>query len=212
MARHNKGILNEFSGKVDTVVGSSWNGIPYIRGLPSTLKKRKPSELQVARQARFALGVRLIQSMGELTAKCFKGVKGKTVKNEAMSRLLSQAVCGTYPDLRFDYSQVEIARGQLKKAEEVSAVTAGPGQISFSWRDNTCTGNAAADDRAVLVACRADTMDIMYSLDGGQRSAGTALLDTRFFSGKSEHVWFSFLNADGSMAADSVYVGLLVLG
>lgn len=132
MARHNKGILNEFSGKVDTVVGSSWNGIPYIRGLPSTLKKRKPSELQVARQARFALGVRLIQSMGELTAKCFKGVKGKTAKNEAMSRLLSQAVCGTYPDLRFDYSQVEIARGQLKKAEEVSAVTAGPGQISLA--------------------------------------------------------------------------------
>lgn len=33
-----KGILGGFSGKVGTVVGSSWKGIAYMRSLPQNMK------------------------------------------------------------------------------------------------------------------------------------------------------------------------------
>lgn len=212
MARQSKGILNEFSGKIGTVVGSSWNGIQYIRSLPARSKKQQPSILQLERQARFALGMRFIQSMGELTTRCFTGATGKTAKNEALSRLLSQAISGTYPNLTLDYSQIEIARGQLKKAEQVTVLPVAPGKVRFNWHNNTGTGNASANDRAVLVACAAETMDIIYSLDACSRVEGTGLLDLRFFSCKPVHTWLSFCRADGSLSADSVYAGQLLVG
>lgn len=212
MARHHKGILQEFSGKVGTVVGGNWKGIPYIRSLPRTGSVQPSSRLQLDRQARFALGMRVVQAMGKLTTCCFQVGEGKTSKNEALSRVLSQAVYGIYPDLKIEYNQLEVARGQLKKAEQVTVSASGAGQLRFNWHNNTGTGNAAADDQAVLVACVPDTMDMMYSLEGGSRAAGMGLLDVRFFTGRLVHTWISFQSKGGGRIADSVYVGELVAG
>lgn len=35
MGKINQGILGGFSGKVGTVVGGSWKGTAYMRGLPT---------------------------------------------------------------------------------------------------------------------------------------------------------------------------------
>jgi hypothetical protein len=41
-----KGILSDLSGKVGTVIGSSWRGIAFMRSLPRTKKNRKLTEAQ----------------------------------------------------------------------------------------------------------------------------------------------------------------------
>ena len=41
MGKIKQGILGGFKGKVGTVIGSSWNGIPYMRGLPQSQKDPK---------------------------------------------------------------------------------------------------------------------------------------------------------------------------
>ena len=52
MARLKNGINGPLSGKVGSVVGCSWKGVNYVRGLPRINKKR--TEAQKANQSRFA--------------------------------------------------------------------------------------------------------------------------------------------------------------
>ena len=49
MGKIKQGILGGFRGKVGTVIGASWNGIAYMRGLPQSTKDRK-SAAQLAQR------------------------------------------------------------------------------------------------------------------------------------------------------------------
>ncbi len=208
MAKHG-GMPGGISGKVGTVVGGSWNGINYLRSLPAPKATRKLSELQLERQVKFALGMLFIRAMGELPAVSFQKGMGRTAKNSMQGRLLSQAIGGRYPGLFIDYSQVDIARGELKKAAGARAVTDGEGSIRFTWTDNTGMGNAAATDLAILVAYNPGTNDMIWTPAGGTRSAQSGLLDAGLFSGREVHTWLSFRTLDGKRVADSCYLGVL---
>jgi len=52
MATLKNGPNEGFSGKVGSVVGSSWKGIDYIRGLPAK-RKNKPGTLEKNNRSRF---------------------------------------------------------------------------------------------------------------------------------------------------------------
>ncbi|MDD3723512.1 MAG: DUF6266 family protein, partial [Lutibacter sp.] len=47
-----KGILGGFSGKVGSVVGSTWNGISYMRSLPASVKNPR-TEKQMSQRSKF---------------------------------------------------------------------------------------------------------------------------------------------------------------
>lgn len=211
MATHN-GILSNFSGKIGPIVGGNWNGISYIRSKPVRRPNTRLSELQLARQAKFALGMRFIQAMGPLVNISYQSGYGKTKKNAALSRLLSQAIGGVYPDLYIDYSQVEIARGELKKAANPAVALTKDQQLRFTWTDNTGLGNAATTDQAILVAYCPETNDLIWTGNGGMRGDGEGLLDAgllmRVIGGRgfSLHTWMSFREREGKRVADSNYI------
>ncbi len=50
MGKIKQGILGGFKGKVGTVIGASWNGIAYMRGLPQSTKDRKSAAQLVQRE------------------------------------------------------------------------------------------------------------------------------------------------------------------
>jgi len=52
MGKIKQGILGGFKGKVGTVIGSSWNGIAYMKGLPQSQKDPKTAA-QLAQRAFF---------------------------------------------------------------------------------------------------------------------------------------------------------------
>ena len=49
-----QGILGGFSGKVGTVVGSSWKGISYMRGQAQSVKNPRTAK-QMAQRDKFSL-------------------------------------------------------------------------------------------------------------------------------------------------------------
>ena len=53
MGKIKQGILGGFKGKVGTVIGSSWNGIAYMKGLPQSQKDPK-TDAQIAHRAFFS--------------------------------------------------------------------------------------------------------------------------------------------------------------
>lgn len=216
MATHN-GILNSLSGKIGPVVGGNWKGIPYLRSLPTPKSNPVFSEAQLAQKARFALGMHFLKAMGELVEISYQSGYGKTKKNAALSRILSQAVGGVYPDLYIDYPAIEIARGDLKKAERPAVSLTEDNQLRFTWTDNTGMGTAAATDQAILVAYCPETNDLIWTGNGGMRAAGEGLLDARMLmkviGGRSYglHTWISFRDKKGERVADGSYIGVLEL-
>jgi hypothetical protein len=211
MARPGKGILGDFSGKVGTVVGSSWRGIPYMRSLPSRKKNVKLTEAQQLQQAKFALATSFIGAFTPLFETSFQQTAGQTGRNAALANLVTQAIGGVYPNLLIEHSLAMVAKGSLKKADNANADSPAPGKLRFSWTDNTGLGNATANDKAILVAYCPETNDVAFTIEGGIRQTGEFELDVPSFSGKQVHTWISFRSAKGKLTADSVYAGAVTV-
>ncbi len=93
MGKIRQGILGGFSGKVGTVVGASWNGIYYMRGLPQSYKKSRSSK-QKMQQGYFR---ELIALSGQLSDDDLKAIypkrpKGMTRRNLLVKQLAAFAV------------------------------------------------------------------------------------------------------------------------
>jgi hypothetical protein len=211
MATHSKGILGSFSGKLGTVVGGTWRGIPYMRSLPTISKNRKQSFAQEVQQAKFALAQNFLRNFGSLLNNSFQEVAGQTQRNEALAIVLNQAVGGTYPNLMIDYGMVLVSKGSLKKPVNPDVLSDQPGKIKFSWTDDTGSGNAKASDKAILVAYDEQFGDVIFVTDGATRSSGQAELDAGFFSGKPVHTWLGFISENGKLKSDSLYTGAVAV-
>lgn len=211
MARHSKGILGDFYGKVGTVIGGNWKGVPYMRSLPRRVKNRKVSDAQIEQQARFGMGIRFIRGLSAFLKLSFVESGQKTNKNIALSQLLAQSVGGVYPNLVINYSTVQVAKGSLKKADNPAVAANVAGTLDFSWTDTSGLGNGVSSDVAMLVAYCPEIEEFMYSTNAGTRDQGNATLDVRFFSGKEVHAWIAFRSAEGKQASDSSYLGTVTV-
>lgn len=211
MGRISKGVLGGFSGKVGTVIGSSWKGIDYMRSLATVRKNRTSSQRQLEQRAKFALVSAFMQSMHSIVMRNFNRYANRmTGTNSAMSYTIKSAVTGTYPDYRIEYSQVKISRGSLPNALGATATAGAAGRINFTWPDNSGLGKALPEDLALLVAYCADLNATIYRL-GANRSAGQDVLDVTGFSGKQVQTWITFISADEKDIASSIFTGQVLV-
>lgn len=206
MGRVKKGILDGFEGTVGTVVGSNWRGVEYMRSKP---KKRTgaPSDAQIEQQAKFKLASTFTQSMNDLLTLGFKDFATKmTGTNYALSGIIQNAIIGTYPEFKIDYSKVLISRGNLPKAKSPVVTAEANSIIKFTWENNAGKKASKANDQAILVAYCPELLEADYVF-GPARDAGTGTLDVVEFKGKVVHTWLMFMSANGKLMATSVYTG-----
>jgi hypothetical protein len=92
MGKIKQGILGGFKGKVGTVIGSSWNGIAYMRGLPQSQKDPKTAA-QLSQRSYFRELQRLVgQLSAEQLASLYPSVTtGKTRRNMLTHQLAAAA-------------------------------------------------------------------------------------------------------------------------
>jgi hypothetical protein len=211
MGRVKKGILGGFSGKVGTVVGGKWRGKEFMRSLPTRSKNSKKSMLLLQAQAKFALATQFAQGMKDLLDLGFsKYAKGKTGLNSAVAFILKNAITGTYPDYQIVYDQLLVSRGSLLNAFDGKAAAGAQETIQFTWTNNAGPANAKATDQVLLAAyCPAFKCSV-YKI-GAARNAGTDTLFMPGFSGQLVHTWMSFISADQSDIASSVYRGEITI-
>src|SRR6476660_2204228 len=105
MGKYKKGILGAFSGKIGTVIGSTWNGIDYMRSLPKPSTKA-PTDLQLIHRAKFGMITGFLKPISNLVNLGYKSQAfGMTGYNVATADLISEAITGAYPDLLIDYTK-----------------------------------------------------------------------------------------------------------
>lgn len=208
MGKISQGILGGLSGKVGNIVGGNWKGIDYIRIKPSSVANPR-TEGQVTQRNKFTVTLEFLQANKEFVKVGYKNYANKkTAFNAAMSYVLNNAVVGTFPTFNVDYSYALLSRGTLSGILNPTVDFATPGQVSFTWGDNSAEGNANTTDKAMLLVYNPDKKESIYILDGADRIAGGQTLTIpSTYSGDTIHMFMAFVSLDGYQLSNSVYLG-----
>ena len=104
MGKIKQGILGGFKGKVGTVIGASWNGIAYMKGLPQSQKDPK-----TAAQLRQRTFFREVQNLvGQLTAEQQKFLIPETPQGMTRRNMLAKQLAED-PVVTEDSKTVDLA-------------------------------------------------------------------------------------------------------
>ncbi len=206
-----KGILGGFSGKVGTVVGSSWKGIAYMRSLPQNMKNPR-TEGQVSQRTKFSIALSFLKPMTAFLRIGWKLYSNKQSPfNAAMSYTLANAIVGNYPDYEIDPSKVLVSRGALTPATNATA-TDGGGNIAFTWYDNSGTGSAKETDKTLIAIVNLAKAEVITDIARTQRAdtAQTAIVPADW-SGDTVETYLGFMSEDGKEIANSIYLGSITI-
>lgn len=213
MATFNKGILGGFSGKVGNVVGGSWRGIDYMRSKPTKVNNPNTPAQQTQRQ-KFALMMGLLKKIKPVIQAGFKtGNRRQTAFNSAASYNLKKAVSGTAPDVEIDFAALMVSRGTLMQAQGATAESNNPGELVFSWSDNSGMGNAQPDDRALILVYNPVREQAIFNVEDGpiRGDATYTMTVPDNYAGEQVETYIGFASADGSEASDSSYLGAITV-
>jgi len=209
MGTYKKGVLGPFSGKIGTVIGSTWNGIEYMRSLPKASTKAA-TDSQLINRAKFGLVNGFLGPIIALLVMGYKSIAvGKTGFNMAASHLISEGITGVYPDFAINYAKVVFSRGGLEGVWNAAAASSLAGQIEISWDDNSGFGTAKPADKLVALIYNPAKSKFVYTLENGAlRSAGSDIISMPAqFAGDTVQVWIAFMSSDKTSFSTSMYVG-----
>jgi len=203
MGHIRKGILGGFSGKVGTVIGSSWKRTMYMRSLPKKSNNQR-SLAQRTQMSKFALVVALLRP---LTAVLRIGWKRyathQSAYNAATAYTLANAIIGEFPNHQIDYKKVMISRGNLTPIQPPT-MSGSTGRITISWKDNSGIGNAKPTDKLLLALINPVKNEVITRYDETERSEESFAIDLPHWTGNRVHIYIGFASDDGKEVSDSI--------
>ena len=208
MGKIGKGILGGVSGKVANVVGANWKGIDYLRAKPLSVRNPR-TQLQVNQRTKFSLVLRFLQPNLNFIKIGYKNFSVKKSQfNSAMSYILNNAITGTFPDYVIDYSLAYLSRGSLSGAMNPVFDLSTPGQVEFSWDDNSGEGSALPTDKVMVVAYNPFKGESVFITSGATRADLSQIVALpNSYSGDGLEMFISFMNAEETQISNSIYIG-----
>lgn len=205
MARIKNGINGAFSGKVGKVVGGSWNGIEYIRSLPTVSKTR--TEGQRKNEYIFKVAQDWLQPIKQFVDVGFKGYS-RTVYgiNAAKSLLYKTALVKDGFNTWVDSPLAVVSYGELPVSEELQMALDEEKRLNFSWDPGIQKGMSAYDT-VILLAHNPESRIPQFSVHGAYRKAGADSLDMSKMSAGTYHVYMAFVAQDRCSQSMSQYLG-----
>ena len=146
MGKIKQGILGGFKGKVGTVIGSSWNGIAYMRGLPQSTKDRK-SAAQLAQRDFFREAQDLVGQLSyeQLVFLFPESVQGMSRRNLLVKQL---SAASAIEDGAKHVNLAEITSLGNAPTAELSdvTITAENSNVTISWENDNGWRSQHADE------------------------------------------------------------------
>lgn len=210
MAKFINGANGTFSGKVGSVIGSSWRGIHYLRGLGKK-SKVPPTEAQIAQRLRFALVAKFLSPLVGIIAVGFRNVRRFTAAqfSMALKHNIDHAVGGTMPDFALDYAAIGLSQGNLF-IPFTNAVDVTPGSITLTWNPALNQFSGSSSDVAYIVVYNVERQLFITTDTPAARADGTAVVDVpEPFAGQTGHAWLFFASEDGKKVSNTAYLGEL---
>lgn len=211
MGKIAQGILGGVSGKVGSVIGTSWKGINALRSMPlSVANPRTVGQVNQRNKLRYMvvlaqawLGI-LIKPLWDRFAQKQSGY------NAFVSANISNV--GTSGTSLIDYSLLTLSRGKLGITEPTaSSVSPGDPSIDVTWDPSPVGQQQATDIAFIGVIVQTNDGDLFSSASGVDRDSGASgcpLPPTQ--SGNIVHVYLSFRSTDGRNVSNTGYVSVSV--
>ena len=204
MARLTSGINGHFIGKVGTVVGATWNGIPYMKSAP-VKRGRKAGSREKQNRNKFAMAHYWLQPLLGFVREGFKNFSQRSYGfNAAKSHVLRNAFEGVQPGISINPALVQLSTGDLPLARNITAERAAAGRILFTW-DKDYTPGGDDYDQVMVLAYNIEDYNTFYTITGQFRNTGAHTLTVK--PGRTYHLWLAFTAADRTRQSDSVYLG-----
>lgn len=205
MAKLKSGIIGPFSGKVGNVVGSSWNGIDYIKSAPN--RKEPPTEGELNHRFIFKLVQKFVAPINAFLKVGFQGYSPTNYgANAAKSLIFKNSLHRDGMNSSIDPTQVQMSFGSLGFSEDMAVELIDGKTIKFTW--NPYIGQEMRpQDQVMLLAYDPTTGKNQMKTSGQFRYTGNDSLDMTHFTAGIYHVYAAFVAEDRSRQSDSRYLG-----
>ena len=137
MGKIKQGILGGFKGKVGTVIGASWNGISYMRGIAQSVRNANTP----AQQKQRAFFKEVMELVGQLSDEQLAFLVPSTPKGMTRRNLLAQQIAAVAVDSG-DTKSVDLANinslGNAATADMPDVTIAAAGEnLTVSWNGDS---------------------------------------------------------------------------
>jgi len=162
MGKYNQGILGPFTGKVGSVVGSSWKGVNYIKSLPGPNSSN--SEGQQKQRSRFKAVVSFASSLLETLIRPVWNLSAGKMTGYNLFVKTNMPAFDESGELS-KHSQFRASVGSLSlpanmRIQDDAEVSSG---IEITWKDESATGIGNAKDKLHLLVMSASRVHIIHS-------------------------------------------------
>ncbi|HLA59725.1 MAG TPA: DUF6266 family protein [Puia sp.] len=199
------GVNGQIQGKVGNMIGSSRNGVPYIKG-PYKKRTLTVSDKELLNRKKFALAQDWLAPILNFVRVGFKGYSQRSQGFvAAKSWLLKNAFTGEGDDFRINPALVKVSSGDLPNPPDIAVTLTESGDLKFTW--NPINDGSAISDQIMMLAYDVERSHAKSKTTGQLRSTGTDILHVDQTQFKNFHVYAAFNAADRSRQSDSVYLG-----
>jgi len=204
------GINGHIRGRIGTVIGSSWRGVPYVKG-PYKKRTARAGKGEAGNRSKFAEAQYWLKPLLKFVREGFKGyterVQGFAA---AKSQLLLHAFEGDASNRYINPALALLSYGDLPLSGDIAVSKIAPGQLEFSW-DPAAVEGGHAKDQVMMLAYDIEHAKAYFTTIGQFRSAGADILHTDPTPGKTWHLYCAFTAADRSRQSNSVYLGAITM-
>jgi len=209
MAKLKNGVHGGFIGRMGNVIGSSRNGVDYVRLRPTTVKNPQTEKQQIAR-AKFGMTMQFLSALLFIIKIGLKNNPlGIAAMDYAKSWMIQNAFVGTFPEVLIDYSKVILSEGRLLQVDSPAAVLNGK-ELTFTWvhEENEDFAGWSGKDTMVLVAYDITKGQVGHSVSKYTRDAeaGTVKIPG-VFAGDTLLAYLFVISEDGTKVSTSQFVG-----
>lgn len=213
MGKVQVGILDGFVGKVGTVVGSFWKGLPVMRAYKRSVKDANTTAQQLIR-TRFTAAANLASVFLYAIRMGFKQVarSRKITEGDYFIKKNWECIHADAPGTAtVDYTELVIAQGSLPEVLFGNASFAEPLQVVVSMTDTSDVIGADSHDKVYLFVYSPEAGAGVISDGRNTRDDGSASLSVpAYWNGHRVHVWGFAIGAGADNAgiiSDSRYLG-----
>lgn len=202
MAKLKAGILGGFSGKIGNIVGGTWKGIDYMRGLALSVANPKTAK-QTAQRGAFTEIVKFTKS---ILVGAIKPLWDRfAVRQSGYNAFIQGNIKNFDTDGIKKDTNLVLSRGSLTP-EAVSGVSSNANQttVSYDTTNSSGTGNATATDEHYGIAYNATQQIFATSYAEEVRTATVHVLTfpNETASGDVILLYTAYRKADGTLVSN----------
>lgn len=207
MATIKQGILGAFSGKVGSVVGSSWKGIAIMKALPASVANPRTAK-QVIQRGKMSSAVKFAKAV---LPEVIKPLNDRFVSRMSGYNSFIQNNIACFEGGQLSKPENLKISPSMNKAQLIDAIAA-EGKVhkrTASFTSDAGEGFALATDVCYFVGHDPETGEVWGGKCDGIREDGKVEFDIPSnLAGSDDPVdlWFSFMRADGTVVFATSYI------